>query len=40
MGIDRELVDRLLEDYEKPEDIIGENGLLQQLTKAVVERAL
>jgi putative transposase len=29
-----------LEDYQKPEDIIGENGLLQQLTKAIVERAL
>jgi putative transposase len=40
MGIDKELVDRLLADYEKPEDIIGENGLLKQLTKALVERAL
>jgi putative transposase len=39
MGIDKELVDRLLADYEKPEDIIGENGLLKQLTKALVERA-
>lgn len=40
MGIDKELVDRLLAGYEKPEDIIGENGLLRQLTKALVERAL
>jgi putative transposase len=40
MGVDRELIDRLLADYEKPEDIIGENGLLKQLTKALVERAL
>jgi putative transposase len=40
MGIDKELVDRLLAGYEKPEDIIGENGLLKQLTKALVERAL
>jgi putative transposase len=40
MGIDKELVDRLLADYERPEDIIGENGLLKQLTKALVERAL
>lgn len=24
----------------KPEDLIGENGLLKQLTKALVERAL
>jgi putative transposase len=40
MGLDHELIDRLLLDYEKPEDIIGENGLLKQLTKALVERAL
>ena len=40
MGVDQELIDRLLLDYEKPEDIIGENGLLKQLTKALVERAL
>jgi hypothetical protein len=24
----------------KPEDIIGENGLLEELTKAILERAL
>jgi putative transposase len=30
----------LLADYKKPEDIIGENGLLKQLTKAVLERAM
>jgi putative transposase len=30
----------LLGDYQKPEDLIGENGLLKQLTKALVERAL
>ena len=40
MAIDSELIDRLLADYKKPEDIIGENGLLKQLTKAVLERAL
>ena len=40
MGIDKELVDRLLVGYEKPEDIIGENGLVKQLTKALIERAL
>jgi putative transposase len=40
MGIDKELVDGLLVGYEKPEDIIGESGLLKQLTKALVERAL
>jgi hypothetical protein len=30
----------LLADYKKPEDIIGENHLLKQLTKAILERAL
>lgn len=40
MGIDKELVDKLLAGYEKPEDIIGENGLVKQLTKALIERAL
>jgi transposase-like protein len=29
-----------LADYKKPEDLIGEHGLLKQLTKALVERAL
>lgn len=40
MAIDLKLVDQLLADYKKPEDIIGENGLLKQLTKALLERAL
>ena len=40
MGLDNDLLDKLLEGYQKPEDLIGENGLLKQLTKALVERAL
>ena len=40
MALDKELIDKLLEGYQKPEDLIGENGLLKQLTKALVERAL
>src|SRR5579863_3097371 len=40
MAIDLKLIDQLLVDYKKPEDIIGENGLLKQLTKALLERAL
>ena len=35
-----ELIDALLADYKKPEDLRGQNGLLKQLTKALVERAL
>ena len=34
------LADSLLGHYQKPEDLIGENGLLKQLTKLLVERAL
>ncbi len=30
----------MLADYKKPEDILGENGLLKQLTKALLERAM
>jgi putative transposase len=37
MAIDKKLIDQLLTDYKKPQDIIGENGLLKQLTKAVPE---
>lgn len=40
MAIEKDLLDRLLADYKKPEDLIGENGLLKQLTKALLERAL
>ena len=40
MSIEKELIDKLIEGYQKPEDIVGENGLLKQLTKAIVERAM
>lgn len=40
MTVSNELIDRLLADYKKPEVLIGENGLLKQLTKRLVERAL
>ena len=35
-----ELLDSLMSGYKSPEDLIGEHGLLKQLTKALVERAL
>ena len=35
-----ELIDALLANYEKPDDLLGKNGILEQLTKRVVERAL
>jgi putative transposase len=40
MAIDPELIDKLLADYHHPEQITGEKGLLKELTKAVLERAL
>ena len=40
MAIDKKLIDQLLSDYKKPEEIIGENGLLKEVTKAILERAL
>ena len=40
MALDKELIDKLIEGYQKPEDLIGENGLLKQLTKALIERAM
>ena len=39
-SIPDELVAQLLGNYQKPEDLIGENGLLKQLTKLLVEKAL
>lgn len=39
-ALPNDLIDSLLSNYKKPEDLIGENGRLKQLTKALVERAL
>jgi putative transposase len=38
--INIDLIDQLLQDYKSPEDVLGENGLLKQLTKALLERAM
>ena len=35
-----ELLDELLTDYDKPEDLLGEDGLFKELKKALLERAL
>ena len=35
-----ELLDEMLSDCQSPEEILGESGLLKQLTKRLVERAL
>jgi len=38
--INLDLIDQLLKDYQSPDDVLGENGILKQLTKAVLERAM
>jgi hypothetical protein len=38
MAMDLKLIDKLLADYQSPEDIRGENGLVKHLTKALLER--
>jgi putative transposase len=40
MAFQPELLDQLLQGYERPEDLLGEGGILKQLTKALVERCL
>lgn len=35
-----QLLDELLEDCQKPEDILGESGLLKQLSQRLIERSL
>jgi putative transposase len=35
-----ELLDQLLANYERPEDLTGDGGLFKQLKKALIERAL
>jgi putative transposase len=40
MTIRPELIDELLKEYCKPEDLMGEGGIFNQLTKDLVERCL
>lgn len=38
--IDQQILDELLKNYEKPEDLTGSGGILEALTKALIERVL
>jgi len=38
--IDPKLIDELIKTYEKPEDMLGEDGILKQVQKAILERIL
>jgi len=40
MPIKDELLDELLKEYKNPEDLIGKDGILKQLTKRLVEKAM
>ena len=40
MACSPDLLDQLLAGYERPEDLLGPEGLFQQLTKAIAERVL
>ena len=40
MAIRQELLEELLKDYKSPEDLLGQGGMLKELTKALAEKAL
>jgi len=40
MAIPDDLLDALIKGYKNPADLIGETGLLKQLTKQLLERAM
>ena len=40
MLITPEVLVKILKDYEKPEDLLSENGWLKQLAKALIELAV
>jgi putative transposase len=40
MQIRDELLDELIKGYKKPEDLIGSGGILKELTKRLIERAM
>jgi len=40
MAITDEVLNELFKDYQKPEDLLGQNGLLKQLQKRLLEKAM
>jgi len=40
MAITDEVLNELLKDYQKPEDLLGQNGLLKELQKRLLEKAM
>lgn len=40
MAISEKLLDELLKDYKNPEDLLGKDGIMQELKKRLIERAM
>ena len=40
MAISKELLDELMKEYKGPDDFYGPDGLIKQLSKAIIERAM
>ena len=40
MAISKEILDELMKEYKGPDDFYGPNGLIKQLSKAIIERAM
>ncbi|GHU90794.1 hypothetical protein FACS189476_11140 [Spirochaetia bacterium] len=40
MAISKETLDELLKDYKGPDDMFGQDGIIKQLSKALIERAM
>jgi putative transposase len=38
--MNKNLIDKLLAEYKSPEELLGKDGLLEQLTKAILQRVL
>lgn len=40
MAVREELLEELMKDYKNPEDLLGENGIMKQLYKGLLEKAM
>ena len=40
MAISKEVLDELMKEYKGPDDFYGPDGLIKQLSKAIIERAM
>jgi len=40
MALSKELLDELMKEYKGPDDFYGPDGLIKQLSKAIIERAM